>query len=576
MKTKVLRLATLVALCLTASCSGTASPGASASATVGSGGGTVSTSNGTQVKVPAGALGKDTLITIALDPSAPVPTGVTVVGTPYVFGPEGLVFSTAVTVTLSFDPARVPAGRSVKDIEVFTAPVGSNDFTKLSTTVLDKTHVAAETAHFSVFVPAISDSDAGASDAAAKDSGHISDGGEGPDAGADAAESGGGLTGGIAVSGGTGQTCALLSGGVVVCWGDNGYGELGDGTMTSSLTPVVVGLSDAIGVAAGADHSCALLSGGTVECWGADHWGELGNGTTTASATPVPVSGLSGVIAISAGGESDNDDAHTCALLSGGSVECWGDDNYEELGDGNTAGDFGNGTFSISSTPVAVVGLTGATAIAVGGVHTCALLTGGTVDCWGDNFDGQLGDGTTTASATPVAVSGLSGAIAIAANGGHHTCALLTGGTVECWGNNDAGQLGNGTTTNSTTPVAVAGLTGVTAIAAGFEQTCAVLSGGTVDCWGATSGDAGQAPTLDSATPVAVRGLRGVTAIAAGWQQMCAVSGGSVYCWGYNDAGQLGNGTTTSSATPVAVAAIASFPSDGGSGDGGTGTGPSR
>src|ERR1019366_2964372 len=213
---------------------------------------------------------------------------------------------------------------------------------------------------------------------------------------------------------------------------------------------------------------CALLSGRTVECWGDNQQGELGNGTTATSGcycstTPVAVSGLRGATAISVGTNS------ACALLSGGTVECWGL---------NSVGQLGNGTTTISSTPVAVSGLSGATAISVGTNSACALLSGGTVECWGSNNYGQLGNGTTTDSSTPVAVSGLSGATAISVGGSPSACALLSGGTVECWGDNGDDTLGNGTTTNSSTPGAVSGLSGATTISVG-DSACALLSGST-------------------------------------------------------------------------------------------------
>ena len=197
-----------------------------------------------------------------------------------------------------------------------------------------------------------------------------------------------------------------------------------------------------------------MLNGATVDCWGSNYRGDLGNGTTTDSSTPVGVSGLSDVIAVTAGED------HTCALLSGGTVDCWGNNLFGQLGDG---------TFADSPTPVAVSGLSGAIAVTAGGDHTCALLTGGTIDCWGSDFYGQLGDGQVqTFSPTPVAVTGLSGgAIAVTA-GDTFSCALITGGAVECWGQNSSGQLGNGTTTDSSTPVGVSGL-GSTASVAGRQ-----------------------------------------------------------------------------------------------------------
>jgi hypothetical protein len=163
---------------------------------------------------------------------------------------------------------------------------------------------------------------------------------------------------------------------------------------TASPASAVPANSTVSPVSAGRDHTCALLSGGTVKCWGWNSYGQLGDGTTTASSTPVALSGLTGLSAISAGAY------HTCALLSGGTVECWGWNAYGQLGDGTT-------NFFGETTPVAVSGLSGASAISAGGDHTCAVLRGATVKCWGYNNYGQLGDGTTTDSPTPVTVRGL-------------------------------------------------------------------------------------------------------------------------------------------------------------------------
>ncbi len=201
--------------------------------------------------------------------------------------------------------------------------------------------------------------------------------------------------------------------------------------------------------------------------------------------------------------------AHTCALRNDGTVYCWGDNWEGQLGDGTTA--------LSRPTPVAVAGLTGATALAAGGSHTCALQSDGTVACWGDNYYGQLGDGTTTSRPTPVAVAGLSGATALAV-GGSHTCALRNDGTVACWGANYYGQLGDGTFTDRLTPTAVAGLSGATAIAARGSHTCALLADGTARCWGNNEyGQLGDgtargarpfpAPVVDPATGAAVQSI---------------------------------------------------------------------
>ncbi len=192
--------------------------------------------------------------------------------------------------------------------------------------------------------------------------------------------------------------------------------------------------------------------------------------------------------------------------------------------------------------------------IAAGSDHSCAVVAGGQVKCWGYNLDGQLGDGTFNSSWVPVSVSGLSGVTQIAA-GYQHSCAVVSGGQVKCWGWNNFGELGNGTAVDSLTPVLVSGLSGVTQIAAGYGHSCAVVSGGQVKCWGWNLyGELGNGTTVDSLTPVLVSGLSGVTQIAAGYGHSCAlVAGGQVKCWGSNGLGQLGNGTYTDSLTPVSV-----------------------
>jgi alpha-tubulin suppressor-like RCC1 family protein len=360
-------------------------------------------------------------------------------------------------------------------------------------------------------------------------------------------------------------SCAVLAGGKITCWGDNSSGELGSGTTTGMRTmPVAVkGVGDATSVAAGGYHSCAVLAGAQVACWGDNTNGELGNGQTGESLTEVPVQGVSNATGVTAG------DYHSCALIAGGSVDCWGDNSDGELGDGTTSGPKTCAGDPCSPTPVTVSGIATATQITASYFQSCALLAAGGVDCWGDNANGQLGDGTTSTSSTPVAVAGITTATQIAA-GGLHACALLAGGGVDCWGNNLEGQLGNGTTTASTTPVAVQGITTATQIAAGEYHACALLAGGTVDCWGNNyDGELGNGTTASSSTPVAVQGITTATQITASYFDTCALlAGGSVKCWGYNFDGELGDGTAAGpetcgtlddpcSSTPVAVSGIA-------------------
>jgi alpha-tubulin suppressor-like RCC1 family protein len=392
----------------------------------------------------------------------------------------------------------------------------------------------------------------------------------------------------ILVDAGAWHTCALLSDGSARCWGSNDFGQLGSGTtgpstcvnntaeIGCSLRPVpVLGLSRAKALSLGGYQSCAVLEDGTVRCWGLNDYGELGIGTQTGpstcrvdtyefacATTPVAVSDLTNVVAVAA-----SDEEHACALLANGSARCWGL-NGGQLGYsyvGPSACRIGAFDLACAMTPVDVSNLTGATALDTATFHTCAVVSGGSVRCWGSNLSGELGNGSTAASLEPSPVSNLTNATAIS-TGSSHSCALLANGTVACWGRNDRGQLGigpapsdalcrnpNGDVLCSTTPVTVTGLTDVSAISVGGGHTCALLRDGTVSCWGMN--DYGQIGNMaPTGLPTPMPDLTDVVSISAGALHTCAVrSDGSVRCWGYNVFGQLGDGTTTLSQTPVAV-----------------------
>jgi alpha-tubulin suppressor-like RCC1 family protein len=319
-----------------------------------------------------------------------------------------------------------------------------------------------------------------------------------------------------------------------------GADELGgNGLAVDSSTPVLVrGMNSATAISVGEFSACALLASGKIECWGVNLQGQLGNGSNVEQSL-TPVA-VSGVSNATAVSVGSED---ACALLASGTVDCWGD---------NTWGELGNGTTTNSSTPVAVSGLSKVVAIAAGFEHNCAVLSDGAIECWGNGAGGELGNGATTSSSTPVVVSGLNSAIAVS-GGLDHTCAVLSGGTVECWGENGSGELGNGTQSPSSTPVAVSGLSNAIAVSAGENHTCAVLADGTAECWGGPF--LGNGTANGSFTPVVVSGPRDVVGISAGFfEHGCAVlSDGTAECWGRNESGQLGDGTNTASWTPVLV-----------------------
>jgi alpha-tubulin suppressor-like RCC1 family protein len=250
-------------------------------------------------------------------------------------------------------------------------------------------------------------------------------------------------------------------------WGWNDDGQLGDGTTMDRHEPVQVqNLNNLLTVAAGGYHSLALKNNHTVWAWGSNSNGQLGDGTNMRRLDPVQV--LSEVSAIAGGLYHSLAIKRSLVPLNEGTVWAWGWNMFGQLGDKSN---------NPSSTPVEVAGLKSIIAIAAGnGNHNLALMSGGTLYAWGENFYGQLGDGTTTHRNVPVKVQTLTGqpltGVTCMAAGSGHSLALMQDGTVQAWGQNNVGQLGDNSTTERHTPVTVMGLSDVTAVAAGvgFSQ----------------------------------------------------------------------------------------------------------
>ncbi|HEY4929644.1 MAG TPA: MBG domain-containing protein [Acidimicrobiales bacterium] len=341
---------------------------------------------------------------------------------------------------------------------------------------------------------------------------------------------------------------------ILESWGYNAAGQLGNGSSTNSSVPTPVSLPSGVGVtasAAGGYHSLAIGTDGNLYAWGQNGFGQLGDGTTTNKSNPIVVQLPSGVHATKVAASTDD----SFALGSDGNVYAWGDNSLNELGDGN-----GNN----SSTPVQVsipAGVT-VTAIAGGQFHALALASTGKVYGWGYNGNGQLGNGLKTTPANPVLAVFPSGVTATnIAAGGYHSLAIGSDGNLYSWGYNVDGQLGDGNKTQHVKPQLVSMPSGVsaTALAAGLYHSLAIGSDGKLYAWGYNLyGQIGDGTTTTQLLPEAINLPSGGTpsAITTGqYDSLALLPNGNLYAWGQNGFGQLGIGTTVDAWSPTQVTA---------------------
>ena len=333
------------------------------------------------------------------------------------------------------------------------------------------------------------------------------------------------LTGIVQVSAGSDHSCALDSEGKVWCWGIGTNGRLGnDASIEQSHAETVVDgdgrttpLTGIVQIGGSSTSSCALTIEGGVLCWGNGSNGQLGNKSNTNKDHPVDVvasstdsTALRGIVQISRSSTSN----HTCGVTSEGEVVCWGQGTRGQLGNGNTAS---------KSHPVVVVTsdtdttpLNGIVQVTTGEEHTCARTNQGGVKCWGKGNNRRLGNGLNADKSYPVDVvdenfTPLTRVVQVA-SGEYHTCTLLAGGDVMCWGYNPFGQVGNGGTDNTNTAVRVLekesspfALSGIQQISVGDNHVCALASGGEVLCWGrGGSGRLGNNSSDNQLAPVKV------------------------------------------------------------------------
>jgi len=267
----------------------------------------------------------------------------------------------------------------------------------------------------------------------------------------------GGFTDWCQVSGGRDHSLAVRQNGTAWAWGYNGQGRLGDDSVTSRRSPVLVvgGFIDWCQISAGRSHSIAVRQNGTAWAWGLNGGGRLGDDTATNRSSPVSVvGGFTDWCQVSAG-------THSLAVRQNGTTWAWGSNTNGQLGDGSTVS---------RSSPVSVVGgFTDWCQISAGNIHSLAVRQNGTAWAWGSNTNGQLGDNTITQRLSPVSVVGGFTDWCQVSSGYSHSLAVRQNGTAWAWGCNATGQLGDNSITSQSSPVSVVG---------GFTDWCQVSGGG--------------------------------------------------------------------------------------------------
>jgi alpha-tubulin suppressor-like RCC1 family protein len=336
--------------------------------------------------------------------------------------------------------------------------------------------------------------------------------------------------------------------GLAFGWGCNGDARLGDNTLINKSSPVSVvgGFTDWCQVSAGGRHSVGVRQNGTAWGWGYNALGRLGDGSITTRSSPVlVVGGFTDWCQVSAG------DSHSLGVRQNGTAWAWGSGGFVgQLGD--------NTTFSNRSSPVSVVGgFTDWCQVSAGDFHSLGLRQNGTVWAWGQGSCGRLGDGTVTNKSSPVSVVGNFTDWCQVSAGNLHSLGVRQNGTAWAWGSNCYGRLGDGTSTDKSSPVSVVGgFTDWCQVSAGGSHSLGVRQNGTAWAWGNNLvRQLGDTTSTSRSSPVSVVG--GFT----DWCQVSAGSlhslglrqNGTAWAWGANGQGQLGDETVSVRCSPVSV-----------------------
>ena len=352
------------------------------------------------------------------------------------------------------------------------------------------------------------------------------------------------------------QGTGVNNAGTLWAWGYNWHGQVGDGTNTDRTSPVQIGSETSWkSVDAGSIHNVAVRTDGTLWGWGYNANYQLSDGTTTNRNSPVQIGTATSWQSVAAG------TYHTVAVQNNGTLLAWGHNSSGQLGVGLEMDSNYNITTPNRTIPTSVLWDT--FSVAAGFGHTVAVKTDGTLWAWGANGYGQVGDGTIQTGAerdpyvkkaSPIRIGSATTWQSVAV-GGSHTVAVRTDGTLWAWGNNNSGQMGDGTNTDRTSPVQIGSETTWQSVAAGDYHTLAVRTDGTLWAWGNNyHGQVGDGTTTTRTSPVQIGSATTWQSVAAGAYHNVAVrADGTLWAWGFNRESQLGDGTTTTRTSPVRI-----------------------
>jgi len=348
------------------------------------------------------------------------------------------------------------------------------------------------------------------------------------------------------VSLGDDHSAAITEDGDLYLWGNNWYGQLGNGTQEDSSTPIKI-MENVTSVSLDS-HSAAITEDGSLYLWGNNWYGQLGNGATGyGNISNILIKIMENVISVSLGG------SHSAGITEDGSLYLWGNNRYGQLG---------NGTTKNSSIPIKI--MENVASVSLGYGHSAAITKEGDLYLWGDNDYGQLGNATTELSSTPIKIMENVASVSL---GNDHSAAITKDGSLYLWGNNRYGQLGNGATgygNISNIPIKI--MENVASVNLGSTHSAAITKDGSLYLWGENAyGRLGNGTTDNSSTPIKI--MDNVASVSLGYGHSAAITKDkSLYLWGDNDYGQLGNGkygngTGEDSLTPIKIMDNVKLPS---------------